>query len=199
MSQEKLSKYTEFETKYESDITKMLPFVDLVESLPTLKEFVFARGPDRYYTREGSPAGRYRRSQYPMPNGKHFAQWTVKQKPEGAKNSIKRAEPNWRIDDVDPAEVEKMTELLGYRFSFEIQKLCLIYYFDDATLVFYSVKEVGCGDYTYFIEIEVNEETIHQFTEDEAWDVISKYEKILAPIGVSPQKRIRRNLFEMYS
>jgi hypothetical protein len=35
-------------------------------------------------------------------------------------------------------------------------------------------------------------------TEEEAWGIIVKYEKVLESVGVSPQKRLRKSLFEMY-
>ena len=46
------------------------------------------------------------------------------------------------------------------------------------------------------MEIEVNEEM--EFTDDQGWEIIKKYEKLLEHLGVSPQKLLRLSLFEMY-
>ncbi len=35
-------------------------------------------------------------------------------------------------------------------------------------------------------------------TEEQAWDIIAKYEKLLENIGLSAQKRMRKSLFAMY-
>jgi hypothetical protein len=35
-------------------------------------------------------------------------------------------------------------------------------------------------------------------TEDQAWAIIEKYEKILEPVGITAHKRLRRSLWEMY-
>jgi hypothetical protein len=35
-------------------------------------------------------------------------------------------------------------------------------------------------------------------TEEQAWGIIAKYEKLLDSIGLNAQKRLRKSLFEMY-
>ena len=35
-------------------------------------------------------------------------------------------------------------------------------------------------------------------TQEQAWEVVQKYEKLLAPLGITPQKRKKLSLFEMY-
>jgi adenylate cyclase class IV len=86
----------------------------------------------------------------------------------------------------------------GHKFNFKIWKSCHIYEFHNATLVFYTVIEDGSTKENHFIEIEVNEERIHELTEEEAWNVIAGWEAILAPVGVTPQKRLRNSLYDMY-
>lgn len=193
----KIPKFSEVETKYRTEVGIMPAFKRIVEALPGLIEFIYAQGPDTYYTRPDGSLGRYRAAQFPTKENK-FAQWTVKEKREGAKNNIFRFESNWRVDGTPEDEIEAGAEKMGYRFNFKINKQCHIYKFEDATLVFYSVREVNSLKEDYFIEIEVTEETIHHLNEDQAWEVITKYEKILEPTGISPQKRLRKSLFEMY-
>ncbi|MCX9024596.1 MAG: hypothetical protein OIN85_00705 [Candidatus Methanoperedens sp.] len=196
MSEDKIPRFTEFETKYRTEISQLLPTKIILESLPDLQKFIYCQGPDTYYTKPDGSFGRYRRGQFPWSD--KFAQWTIKQKREGAKNNVQRFESNWRVDGTPANEIAAGAEAGGYKFNFEIWKMCHIYYFPDATLVFYTVREKGRTEVAHFIEIEVKEETIHELTEQQAWDVIAKYEKILEPVGISPQKRLRKSLYEMY-
>jgi adenylate cyclase class IV len=194
----KLPKYTEFEVKFKSDIAHLAPFCKIVESLPDLKNFLFAKGPDMFYT--GIPNGfaRYRRAQFTDKDGKHFGQFTIKVKPPESKNNIIRPEDNWDVSNNSPESIYSLIDKLGLKFNVKIFKTCYIYTFPDATLVFYTVWEDGSTKETHFIEIEVDEDTIHNLTESEAWGVINKYEKILEPIGITPQKRMKLSLFEMF-
>ena len=120
---------------------------------------------------------------------------TFKKKHKSA-NNIRRTEINLRVDNSNAETIREFCEGIGYEHTFDVYKYCDIYYADDAVLVFYSVKDDN-GKMDHFIEIEVNEEM--DFTEDQAWTIIKKYEKILEPVGVKPQGRIRKSLFEMYN
>lgn len=192
----KIARFTEFETKYGSDISNLAAFKSIVEILPGLIEFEYAEGPDTYLTKPDGSFGRYRKAKYP--HGTEYAQWTLKLKPAGAKNNISRLEYNWRVDGTPSQEILDGAVAMGFSFNFKINKVCHIYKFKECTLVFYSVKEEGSAKEDYYIEIEITEETVHELTEEQAWDIIRKYEKILEPVGVNAQKRMRRSLFEMY-
>lgn len=52
------------------------------------------------------------------------------------------------------------------------------------------------GKYAHYLEIEANEDI--GMTNDQSWETILKYEKLLLPLGISPQKRKKLSLFEMY-
>lgn len=192
---EKLPQFTEFETKYRIELSVLSVFKKLVGTIPDLRRFFYTEGPDTYYTNPKNKFLRYRRTE---DKANPFAQLTIKTKPDGAKNNIKRSEPNVQLTNTEPEEVEKFILDLNYEFNFKIWKMCHIYDYDDATIVFYSVREDGKDAWDHFIEIEVNEKTIQNYTEDEAWAVIEKYEKLLAETGINPQKRLRKSLFEMY-
>ena len=72
---------------------------------------------------------------------------------------------------------------------------------EDATLVYYSVVDTTDGaqkNEQHFLEIEVSEEMIGDMTEDQAWVVLTRYEKLLEAVGINPQKRLRKSLWEMY-
>lgn len=189
---------TEFETKYRVEPHLLTEFKRIVASIDGLQKFLYIEGPDEYWVRDENFA-RYRRPEHGLDNGR--AEITFKTKPEGAKNNIIRREINWRVDVTPPETVREGLKDLGFKFNFSVWKSCHIYNFHDATLVFYTVYDTTNGKALKtdsFVEVEVSEEHISKMTEEEAWTIIEKYEKILEGIDITPQKRMRRSLFEIY-
>lgn len=189
----KLKKFTEFETKYKIDTDRQYEFKDLVEKIQDLKDFCYVEGPDVYWTKGKENFQRFRRAAHDK-NGKAWL--TNKFKSSEANNNI-RLEHNIRVDKTPDQEIASYVESLGFKYNFTIYKNCHIYRFADATLVYYSVRDEK-GKRTNFIEIEVDEATIDKYTENEAWEIVKKYEKVLEPLGIKAQNRLRKSLFEMY-
>lgn len=183
--------HIEFETKYEVESDVLFEFKDLAETLGP-KKFIYVEGPDTFFTVPGRDDifARYRRATHG--DGKR-AEFTIKEKHADSNNVI-RTETNWRVDNTSKSEVVKGAELMGFKLNTEIFKTCHIYNYSDATLVYYSVREGK--KVKHFIEIEVREDL--EVTEDQAWEIVKKYEEILAPLGISAQRRKRLSLFEMY-
>lgn len=186
--------HTEFETKYRLDGNKVFEFKQIVETLDEPYDFLYVQGPDHYYTKPDGSFLRYRKAENDK-TGR--AELTMKAKFSGASHNILRKEVNLRVDKNKFNTIEEFASMLGYTFNFKIWKMCHIYKFKDATLVFYTVRN-DVGDMVHFIEIEVDENTIHKLTEDEAWDIIRKYERIFAPLGITHRHRLNKSLFEMY-
>ena len=191
---EKMQRHTEFETKYRLEGDKVFEFKQLVESIGEPYDFVYVQGPDWYYTKSDGSFLRYRKAENDKSNR---AELTMKAKPEGAGHNVIRKEVNLRVDKNKFCTVEEFAKMLGYDFNFKIWKMCHIYKFKDATLVFYTVRDDN-GIMTHFVEIELDEDNIHNLTENEAWDIIRKYERILSPIGITHRHRLNKSLFEMY-
>lgn len=189
-----LPQWTEFETKYRIDGDKLYEFKGIVEKLDGLKEFVYVEGPDTYWTGAECFA-RYRKASH---DSSGMAWLTFKWKPEGAKNNIKRKEQNLRVDVTPFEAIDDTVQTLGFKYDFKIYKMCHIYKFEEAIAVFYTVKN-DKGNVDHFIEIEVDEEKISKMTEQEALDIIRKYEKVLKPLGITHRNRVPRSLYEMYT
>ena len=192
---QKLDQNTEFECKYRVEPHVLIEFKRIVSELPDLKSFLYVEGPDFYYSHpdfDERSFGRYRKPSHGLDNGR--AEWTVKRWLTGAKSSTKRLEMNWRVDLTPEEDVKRGAEVMGFVFNFSIIKSCQIYKFDDATLVFYTVYDVTDGSTSskvdHFVEVEVSEKLITEgLTEAEAWVIIEKYEKALAPIR-SEERRV---------
>lgn len=195
---EKLDRLIEFETKYRVDQGLLIEFKSIMASLDGLKKFISVEGGDEYFVK-GEQFLRYRKAAFGMDNGR--TEVTMKTKPVGAKNNIIRREWNWRVDNTEPETIREGIKDLGFTFNFSIYKICHIYNFKDATVVFYTVYDTTDkkpSGIDTFVEIEVSEKNIGKLTENQAWEIIEKYESILAPMGITPQKRLKKSLFEMY-
>lgn len=198
MENVKNDKFTEFEVKYRIDPILVQRFKSIISSIKEVKDFKYVEGTDHYLVND-SGFWRFRTEDW-TPNGRR--ELTKKIKPDGAKNNISRAEYNILLDhNVEKEAIFESLKHDGYEYNFSVFKGAHIYFTDDATIVFYTVTDTTPGvkfNEDSFVEIEVDEELIGQITEKEAWEIINKYEKALEPIGITPQKRLRKSLFEMY-
>lgn len=189
---EKLDKHTEFETKYRVEGDLQFKFKAIVSELD-FKKFVYAEGPDYYFTKPDGSFLRYRKA-----TTEKRSEVTLKEKPSGAKSNVLRKEVNWRVDNTSKSSVEEGAAMMGYTFNFSIWKSCHIYNLKDGTtLVFYTVRDEN-NRTDHFVEIELDETTIHNYTEDEAMDMIRKYEEVLKPLGITHHNRLKKSLYEMY-
>jgi len=209
---EKSLEHIEFETKYRVEDQNLILFKQILDNLNEDKKFIYVEGPDYYFTYPkwwfehntqwdaNGTFGRYRKPSYGLDNGRR--QVTHKYKPRDAKNSIQRKELNINITPETSEEtIFEQFECHGMKFNASIIKNCHIYKLKDATLVFYTVYDTTDGKpkkADNFVEIEVDEDTIASMTEEQAWGIIVKYEKMLESIGLNPQKRLRKSLFEIY-
>lgn len=191
---EKLPQYTEFESKYRVEGDQIYKFKEIVEGLGEEYDFLYVQGPDYYFVRDDERFARYRKADN---DKKGRAEVTFKLKPVGARNNIQRKEYNWRVDKTPYTEIAEGLEDQGYKFNFKITKFCHIYKFKDVTLVFYTVRN-DKNKLDHFVEIELDENSIHHLTEDQAMEKIRKYESVLSPLGISHRGRLTKSLFEIY-
>lgn len=199
----KTLEFHEFEVKFRVDESKLNDWKQLMRDYkkqnPTeYKEFVYIDSDDVYYTKESSNEDiDYEFVRYRFSDGEKRAELTTKRKLKDSNNII-RKEQNVRVDQNDRATIhEFVTDGLGYKYNFTITKYVQIYIFKDATIPWYTVVDED-GKRDTFIEVEVDEKLLHSINEDQAWAIVSKYEKILEPLGITPRNRLRKSLFEMY-
>ena len=186
--------YLEVEVKYNADDIDRIAFKDLAKSLGP-KSFIYVESQDVYYAKSENE---FLRQRLPAENKggaeENRSELTFKKKHQ-ENNNWTRTEVNLRTDLNDPKLVEAFCEGLGYKKNFSIGKNCDIYFYDDADIVYYTVKD-ETGKYAHYVEIEANEDI--GMTQEESWDAVLKYEKLLSPLGISPQKRKKLSLWEMY-
>jgi adenylate cyclase class IV len=194
-----LPKFTEFELKYRTEVNKIIKFQRLVEEKYGPMT-LFCSGPDDYYTHASTKKfKRFRHATYPPGCKKEI---TTKTKPDGAKNNISRIEKNLDVSRNDDELIRHTIQDDGYVYDFSIWKMCTIYKLNDVTLVWYVVVDTTPGakySEDHFVEIELDEDLSSSLTEEEAWQIVERYERLLAPIGVNAHKRIRKSLYELYT
>lgn len=194
--------YIEFESKYSVDPGLMIDFKKLVDKVPNIQRFLYVEGEDEYYVHPSTSEvdfARYRRPSHGLDNNR--SEVTYKSKPEGAKNNIIRTEINWRVDETPAEAIREGLKKQGYVFNFSIFKACHVYNLEDVTLVFYTVYDTTIGaskEHHSFIEIEVSEELLKTIDESQAWAILEKWERVLAPLGIKPQNRLKRSLYEIF-
>lgn len=196
-----MSDFLEIETKYDASGIDRTTFKQLVATLGRHK-FRYVESSDLYYTKGVEDFLRYR---LPSDNEGGRSELTFKKKHKEA-NNVVRTEVNLRVDPTSPGTVKAFCLGLGYEFNFSILKYCDIYDFDDANLAYYTVID-ETGKPASFIEVEANEFVIGvlyasgqavRTTQEQGWAIVQKYEKLLAPLGINAQKRMKLSLFERY-
>ena len=182
-------KFIELETKYKGTISQLYPFKHLMEQQEGFS-FLYIESDDVYFVKDDD----FLRYRFSDDKKDKRAELTFKKR-HSAYNNIKRTEVNMRVDPNKKETVIEFVEGLGYSKNFTISKSCHIYKRNDVTLVFYSVRDED-NSLSHFMEIEIAENA--GITEPEGWEIIKTWEKILEPLGVKPQNRLRKSLFDMY-
>lgn len=184
-------KFLEIETKYDASDIDRMHFKTLLRSLNP-KSFLYVESLDVYFSNGSDSFIRYRMP--PQTEKSKRSELTLKKK-HVLENNIVRTEVNLRVDPNDEATVYAFCDGLGYNKNFSVYKICDIYFFDDADVVFYTVIDDDKKT-ANFLEIEVDETL--DISKEQAKEIIIKYEKILAPLGITAQKRMKKSLWEIY-
>jgi predicted adenylyl cyclase CyaB len=185
------NKFLEIETKYDASSINRTDFKILMRSLSP-NSLVTVESNDIYFVKSTDEFVRYR---MPIENGDDKRAELAFKKKHSQNNNIVRTEVNLRVDPNSPETVVAFVEGLGYKHNFTIYKICDIYYFDDCNIVYYNVISEE-NKVASFLEIEVKEN--EGIGEKQGWEILNKYEKLLAPLGVNAQKRKKLSLYEMY-
>lgn len=180
--------FKEIEYKYDGNAMAMEKFVELMETF-TVKKKMMVSSYDDYFTDTNGNFIRYR---YTDGRG----ELTIKRKLSD-KNNNERIEVNVPTAGDNLKTVTAFVDLLGYKHNFGIYKTCKIYWIDKVVLVYYVVYDKELKELRRFVEIEADED-LHWDTEEQAWEEIAKYEKLLEPLGITPKNRLKKSLFEIF-
>jgi adenylate cyclase class IV len=186
------NEFKELEFKYYADNVDLVDFNSLMSILrPKIKKDVSSW--DVYYTLDGNKEEfqRFRDSQTP--------ELTKKRKVNNS-NNWERIESDLPLDParVNEAKVEFHLGMDGYKKNFKIYKSCFIYWFDNVNAVYYIVYDENLHEKGRFIEIEVNKDKAAELGVEKAFKELKIYEQNLSKLGIGPQNRLKKSLFEMF-
>lgn len=183
--------FVEIETKYRVKDAKLSEYLEQAQAKNPKRTLVVS-GWDYYFVDEADSTSfiRYRASPTEP-------QLTMKRKTKSGNNYVRR-EVNLPISMKATLEtITAFCEDLGFKFGFKIWKSCWIHWFDLHNTVFYIVSDDNLKEQDRFIEIEMDEE--HPWPSvDTAWELLTQVEGSMKELGVSPQSRLKKSLFEMY-
>jgi adenylate cyclase class IV len=183
-------RYMEIETKYRADTISLSSFLKFCESRSPLR-VVNAAGYDHFYESLKVP-GSFCRHRI----GLDTNQLTFKRKTSDSNNFI-RTEHNLDLSGAVREQVAALCKEFGYEHNFSLYKNCFVYGYENYTLVYYIVYDEDLHELGRFVEIEMKEDYPWE-SEQQAWDQLLVFEKLCKPLGISPQSRVKRSLFELY-
>lgn len=179
--------FKEIETKYYAKDIDINKFVDLVE--PLNPEWIMVSSYDDYFTNADGEFIRYRYTD-------NHGELTIKRKTSELNNN-NRIEVNLKTSGKSFKDVSAFVDLLGYKLNFSIYKTCKIAFLEKIVLVYYVVYDSKLNELHRFVEIEAKEQ-YPWASEEEAWQEVTKYEKMLEPLGITSKHRLKKSLFEIF-
>jgi adenylate cyclase class IV len=186
-------KFKEVETKYSAENISLQDFVAFCEKHDeAYLSKIEAAGFDHFYYSAKDPKAFYRHRIGPDLN-----QLTFKRKIQSDRNYI-RTEHNINLEPTTPKEkVAALVSESGFEHNVTIFKSCFVYYFERVVLSYYVCYDSNMKEIGRFFEIEANEDYGWK-TEQDAWGAVTVMEIVCRPLGVTPQMRIKRSLFELF-
>jgi adenylate cyclase class IV len=148
---------------------------------------------DYYYENSDGAFIRFRDSDVP--------ELTLKRKTTET-NSWSRLEIDIPLDisRLDFKSVDYFLKLNGFKKAFSIYKTYFIYWFENVNYCYYITYDENMNELDRFVEVEVNKSKVSELnaTNTPATTVLKEAEALLKEIGLSPNNRMRRSLYEIY-
>jgi len=192
------NQFKELEYKYNADKVGLAEFTALMnkigQKMYPIEKVIEVSSWDIYYTNPKKEFIRFRMSE-------NKPELTIKRKTNELNNND-RIEVNVPVaPTLNEPTVDAFTNLLGYDKNFKIYKSCFIYFFPEVDIVYYIVYDENLREQGRYIEIEVLEKYAeHPGNPAEVcFARLKTYENFLSEIGITPQNRLKKSLFEMYS
>lgn len=181
---------TELEFKYDGSDIKLSKFVEFAQSHNPVKR-VEGSGWDYYYSGE--------RQNFEFIRFRYggLAELTIKIKSED-KNNNNRFELDLPLSmNVSHWMVEKFVSLFGFKENFRVYKYFDIYWFEKVDIVYYTIYNKDLVEIGRRVEIEARKDYPFKSAEEALLEV-RNMEKIMAEIGITPQKRLKKSMWEMF-
>lgn len=182
--------FKEIEVKYAADNIKLSDFKQLVQKYD-IKSSLLVSSFDDYFVNSTGDFIRYRHG-----GSGSRDELTIKRKTNPT-NNIDRIEVNVKACGNDILTISTFASLMGYKHDFTIYKTCDIVFTDKACVVYYIIYDQEFKEVRRFIEIEALEDYAWE-SENQAWEHVVEWENNLKSLGITPQHRLRKSLFEIF-
>lgn len=183
--------FLEVEFKYPAENISLSTFTNFCERRPSLA-VTSASGYDHFYEKQDC-IGSFCRLRV----GADANQLTFKRKTEDGNNFV-RTEHNIDLTrETTREQIDALLSEFNYRYNTSLFKNCFIYKYDWYTAVYYVVYDETMKELGRFIELEMSEDYPWS-SQEEAYNQLLILEKLFKPLGLIPQVRVKRSLFEMY-
>ena len=181
---------TELEFKYDGADIKLSKFIEFAQSKSPVKR-VEGSGWDHYYSGEGQNFEFIRFRQGGL------SELTIKIK-SVEKNNNNRFELDLPLSmDIPRWLVEKFVGLFGFKENFRIYKYFDIYWFPKVDIVYYTIYNKDMLEIGRRVEIEARKD--YPFVSaEEALAEVKQMEQMMAEIGITPQKRMKKSMWEQF-
>lgn len=187
-----MNEFQELEFKYKANEVKFVDFEKLVNSLNLTKSLDISSW-DHYFVKNEEEFLRFRNGSTP--------ELTKKKKIKDTNNWI-RVECDLPLDPkrITQGIVNQFADMEGYKLNFKIYKSCFIKWTPEVNYVYYLVFDENLKEIGRFIETEINKEKIPELIKEgkNPEEILRKSEELLLGLGISPQNRMRKSLFELY-
>jgi hypothetical protein len=181
---------TELEFKYDASDIKLSKFVELAQSLKPTKR-VEGTGWDYYYSGDGQNFEFIRHRQGGL------NELTIKIKND-EKNNNNRFELDLPLAiDAPQWLISKFVSLFGFKENFRVFKYFDIYWFPKVDIVYYTIYNKEMIEVGRRVEIEARKD--YKFSSaEEALAEVKAMEQMMAEIGITPQKRMKKSMWEQF-
>jgi len=181
----------EIEFKYHAGMISLEKFKAFCLDREPVKTII-ASGFDYFYANEKDSNAFCR-----LRVGADINQLTFKRKTKDANNFV-RTEHNVELSkDMTIEQIQSFVSEFGYKPDATIFKNCFVYKYNYYTLVYYICYDTNMTEQGRYVEIEMAEEYPWR-NEKEAYEGLLSLERLCKPLGIAPQGRIKRSLFELY-
>lgn len=181
-----MDNFLETEYKYKSDNVSLTDFISLMNKVGYDKKLDISSWDVYFRAKEDEDSFlRLRLSESP--------ELTIKKKTKDTNNFVRiEVDVALNKDKLEENTVEKFAELLGYYKSTKLYKSCFVYWQNYVNYVYYIVYDSELKELNRYIEVEINKGSLGDK------DHLNLAEKNLAVLGLTPQHRLKKSLYEIY-
>lgn len=184
-------KHLELEFKYPAAIT-LAKFKKVCEAHSPVASYHTAGGEDLFYSNSDKPDSFFR---IRLDGRKDTLELTYKEKKKN--NLYLRVEYNLTVDSNNLDGLHSLLNTLGYKFNTYITKDSCTYDFGWYYVCYYTVLRDN-QNLGSFIEIEVTNSSLTDLDDAEAMKDLEQLEKQFFPLGIFPETRIKKSLFDIF-